>query len=69
MDQSMFEVDLRLRGSGDRANPQIGDEVLIVGAEGNSVVTIDEMADKLGTIPYEICVGFGSSRLPKVYTT
>lgn len=69
MDQSMFEVDLRLRGSGDRANPQIGDEVLIVGAEGNAVVTIDEMADKLGTIPYEICVGFGSSRLPKVYTT
>lgn len=69
MDQSMFEVDLRLRSGGERANPEIGDEVLIVGAEGDAIVSIDEMAEKLGTIPYEICLGFGCSRLPKVYTT
>lgn len=71
MDQTMFEVDLRSRrapsGSG-KPDPQIGDEVMIVGADGNAVVTIDEMAEKLNTIPYELIIAFGSSRLPKVYS-
>ncbi len=38
-----------------------------VGAAGDAVVTIDEMADKLGTIQHEIAIGFGCSRLPRVY--
>lgn len=68
MDQSMFEVDLRTRRSAGKSDPQIGDEVLIVGASGNAVVTIDEMAEILDTVPHEICIGFGSSRMPRVYT-
>ncbi len=67
MDQSMFEVDLRTRRSAGKLEPQIGDEVLVVGEAGNAVVTIDEMADLLGTVPHEVCIGFGSSRMPRIY--
>lgn len=69
MDQSMFEVDLRTRRSAGKADPQIGDEVMVVGAMGNAIVTIDEMADALSTVPHEICIGFGTSRLPRFYTS
>nr|WP_165173329.1 alanine racemase [Adlercreutzia sp. ZJ242] len=67
MDQCMFEVDLRTYATRRRVDPQIGDEVLIVGEAGDAVVTIDEMADKLGTIQHEIAIGFGCSRLPRIY--
>lgn len=70
MDYSMFEVDQRSRrstsGSG-KYDPQVGDEVMIVGADGNAVVSIEEMADTLYTVPHEIAVGFGCSRLPRIY--
>ncbi len=69
MDQAMFEVDLRTRRSTGKLDPQIGDEVLVVGAAGNAVVTIDEMADLLDTVPYEICLGFGRSRLARIFTS
>ena len=65
MDQCMFEVDMRTSALRERVDPQVGDEVLIVGAQGGAAVTIDEMAEKLGTIPYEIATGF-SRRLPRV---
>ena len=44
MDQCMFEVDLRTYGTRRRLDPQIGDEVVIVGRQGDSVVTLDDMA-------------------------
>lgn len=66
MDMCMFEVDMRLYGTRRRLDPQIGDEVLVVGGQGEAAVTLDEMADKLGTINYEIACGFGM-RLPHVY--
>lgn len=69
MDQSMFEVDLRTRRTSGRLEPQIGDEVMVVGEAGNAVVTIDEMAELLDTVPHEICIGFGSSRLPRIYSS
>lgn len=50
MDQSMFEVNLRQRN--DLA-PQIGDTVTIVGEQGEASVTIDQMAETLGTIQHE----------------
>ncbi len=67
MDQCRFEVELRSYGTRRRVEPQIGDEVIIVGVQGDEMVTIDEMADKLGTIQHEIAIGFGCSRLPRVY--
>jgi len=66
MDQCMFEVDMRAYGNRPRLNPQIGDEVVIVGRQGDSVVTIDDMADMLGTVQHEVAIGF-SSRMPRVY--
>ena len=66
MDQCMFEVDMRAYGTRERIDPQVGDEVLIVGCQGIAEVTIDEMAEKLRTIQYEIAIGFGQ-RLERVY--
>ena len=64
MDQSMFEVNLRQRNDLD---PQIGDTVTIVGEQGEASVTIDQMAETLGTIQHEVAIGFGCSRLPRLY--
>ena len=66
MDQCMFEVDMRTFASRTRLDPQVGDEVIVVGAQGNARVTIDEMAEKLGTIQHEISIGF-SQRMPRVF--
>ena len=66
MDQCMFEVDLRVYGNRRRLDPQIGDEVLLVGRGGDSVITLDDMANTLGTINYEVACGFGL-RMTKVY--
>ncbi len=44
----------------------IGDEVVVLGSQGNAEITADEWADRLGTINYEIVCGFGP-RLPRRY--
>lgn len=67
MDQCMFEIDDRSRYGTTKSNPKIGDRVTILGSDGDAFITIDEMADALNTIPYELMIGFGSSRLPRVY--
>ncbi len=66
MDQCMFEVDMRTYVNREKVVPQIGDEVLLVGREGDSIITIDDMANMLGTIHYEIAIGF-SHRMPRVF--
>ena len=66
MDQCMFEVDLRSYGTHRRVEPQIGDEVVIVGRQGEAEVTIEQMCATLDTIPYELLIGF-SHRMPKKY--
>ena len=67
MDQCMFEVDLRNRGMRRRVDPQVGEEVLLVGEQGAARITIDEMAEKLGTIQHEISIGF-AQRMPRIFT-
>lgn len=37
----------------------VGDEVVLVGAAGGERVTVRELADRAGTIPYEILTGLG----------
>lgn len=66
MDQCMFEVDMRTYANRLKLDPQIGDEVLLVGREGNSVITLDDIAHTLNTINYEMAIGF-SHRMPKYY--
>lgn len=66
MDQAMFEVDMRSYATRERVDPQVGDEVLVVGSQGIAEVTIDEMAEKLRTRPEEVSIGFGA-RLHRAY--
>ena len=66
MDQCMLEVDLRSYARRQRIDPQIGDEVLIVGEQGEAAVSIEELCETLGTIPHELCIGF-SHRMPRYY--
>jgi alanine racemase len=43
-----------------------GDEVVLIGSQGNERITADDIAVKTGTISYEVLCGI-SSRVPRVY--
>jgi alanine racemase len=58
MDQLMVDV-------GD-APVEVGDEVVLLGAQGDEEVTAAEWADRLDTIAYEIVTGIGP-RVPRRY--
>jgi alanine racemase len=47
--------------------PAIGDEVVLIGRQGDATVSATEWADLLGTISYEILCGIGP-RVPRVAT-
>lgn len=53
MDQMVVELP---RGVTARA----GDEAVIIGAQGDEAISIDEQAEKLGTINYEVACGYGA---------
>ncbi|HVI42471.1 MAG TPA: alanine racemase [Anaerovoracaceae bacterium] len=59
MDQCMIDVT-------DVPNVKLGDEVVLMGTQGNLTIPADEIGEKTGTINYEIVCAFGQ-RLPKVY--
>jgi alanine racemase len=59
MDQSLVDVTA-LRG-----RVKVGDEVVIVGQQGQAAVTVDELADKLGAINYEV-VATIAQRVPRM---
>jgi alanine racemase len=46
---------------------RVGEEVVLIGSQGNARVCAEELATLSGTIPYEIVCGLGS-RIPRVYT-
>lgn len=56
MDQLMVAAD---------AEVSVGDEAVLIGAQGSERVTVDEVAERLGTIAYEVLVGLGP-RLPRM---
>ncbi len=67
MDQCMFEVDLRTYATRRRVDPsdrRRGDRRRLVGRCGGDH---GEMARKLGTVQREVALGFGRSRLPRLY--
>ena len=37
---------------------KVGDEVVFIGKQGNEILTADDMAKTLKTIPYEVLIGF-----------
>ena len=62
MDQLM--VDL---GSGADADAvEVGTEVVLLGRQADQEILAAEWAEKLGTIPYEVCCGIGE-RVPRRY--
>ncbi len=67
MDQCMFEVDLRTYGTRRRFDPQVGDEVVLVGRQGDQAITVEEYCSLLDTIPHEVTILFGNTRLPRIY--
>ena len=58
MDQSLVDVT-ELRGA-----VAVGDEVVVIGRQGEEFVGADELAGKLGTINYEVVTAI-SSRVPR----
>lgn len=60
MDQ--FMIDLTCLGN----EVSVGDEIVILGSQGKDRISADEIAEKAGTISYEI-VNRMSSRLPRKY--
>ena len=59
MDQCMVDV------SALRGRVKLGDEVVIAGRQGAEEVTVDELAEKLGTINYEIVTNI-AGRVPRI---
>lgn len=44
----------------------VGDEVVFIGSQGSQSITAWDIADTLGTVPYEVCC-WVSARVPRVY--
>ncbi|SHF77628.1 alanine racemase [Caldanaerobius fijiensis DSM 17918] len=59
MDQMMVDVT-------DVEGVRMGEEVVLFGMSGNSTLPVEEIADKLGTINYEVLCMVGK-RVPRVY--
>lgn len=59
MDQMMID----LSGIPDA---KVGDDVVLLGSQGDQTITADELAEKVGTISYEILLSI-SERVPRVY--
>ena len=59
MDQCMLQLD-------SVPEVKIGDEVVLVGRQGAEFISIDEVAQRWGTINYEVVCGL-AERLPRIY--
>jgi len=59
-------MDLCLADVSDVPGVQVGDEVVLLGRQGEEEIPADELAGHLGTISYEIFCGV-SSRVPRLY--
>ena len=47
-------------------NVSIGDEVVLIGKQGDAEITVDELAHRAGTITYEILTQIGT-RVPRIF--
>ena len=60
MDMAMVDVT-------EIADVSLGDDVVLIGSQGNENITVEETAEKIGTISYEILCGI-SPRVPRIYS-
>ena len=58
MDQMMVDIGAE--------NVRPGDEAVLIGSQGNGYISARDLAESIGTIPYEICCAI-SSRVPRTY--
>jgi alanine racemase len=59
MDQLMLDVSAV-------PDAQVGDEVVLYGRQGEETISLEEVAERIGTITYEVCCDLGR-RVPRVY--
>jgi alanine racemase len=59
-------MDQLLVDCGPGSGVQAGDEVVLLGRQGDGEITADEWAGALDTINYEVLCGIGP-RVPRVY--
>jgi alanine racemase len=59
MDQCMIQLD-------GIPNPQVGDEIVLIGSQGNEEISANDVAKTWNTINYEVTCGIGS-RVPRIY--
>ena len=59
-------MDLTTVDVTDLTGVEVGDEVVVIGRQGGEEIPAFEMADRAGTIPWEIFTGIGS-RVTRVY--
>ncbi len=45
---------------------KVGDEVVLLGQQGDEEITVDEIADRWNTLNYEVVCGL-ADRLPRIY--
>ena len=60
MDQMMVDVT-------DIEGVSVGDEVTLIGRDGEEEITVQELQEKSGVLSYEIICGLSRRRVPKVY--
>ncbi|OGH19242.1 MAG: alanine racemase [Candidatus Levybacteria bacterium RIFCSPHIGHO2_12_FULL_38_12] len=60
---SMNQTVLKLPNEGDFA---LGDEVVIIGKQGDEEITIEEVAEKMGTFWFEYIVNINGKRIPRM---
>jgi Alr-MurF fusion protein len=60
MDQSFVDVS-------DLPDVAIGDEVVLIGQQGQARISAEDVADRWKTINYEVCTGLGA-RLPRIWS-
>jgi len=58
MDQIMVDV------GNDRI--MIGEEVVLIGSQGKENITVEDICELIGAIPYEIPIGI-TERVPRIY--
>jgi alanine racemase len=59
-------MDLMMADVTDVPGVKQGDEAVLIGTQGSETITAEEVAEKAGTISYEIFCGI-SARVPRVY--
>jgi len=59
-------MDMLMADVTDIPGASMGDEVVLLGRQGDEIITADELARHAGTIPYEIMLGF-TPRVKRVW--